>query len=94
MIIGIENLLFNSWPSGEDHHPVADQVPDVPEPHLILKTKKVNKRVCLNVGGVRHEVMWRMLQNIPNSRLGRLEKAGSHEEILRLCSDYSLLDNE
>ena len=61
---------------------------------MILKTKKVNKRVCLNVGGVRHEVMWKMLENIPNSRLGRLEKAGSHAEILRLCSDYSLLDNE
>ena len=77
---------FDSWPSDDQH--------SIPEPHIILKTKKVNKRVCLNVGGERHEVMWRVLQNIPNSRLGRLEKAGSHEEILRLCSDYSLLDNE
>ena len=65
-----------------------------PEPFLILKTRRVNKRVTLTVGGVRHEVMWRILQNIPNSRLGRLEAAATHEEILELCSDYSLLDNE
>ena len=65
-----------------------------PEPFLILKTRRVNKRVTLTVGGVRHEVMWRILQNIPNSRLGRLEAATSHEEILDLCSDYSLMENE
>ena len=88
-MINKPKILFTSWPSGE--HPIPEQIPD---PHLILKTKKVNKRVCLNVGGVRHEVMWRMLENVPNSRLGRLEKAESHEEILKLCSDYSLLDNE
>ena len=63
----------------------------------------------------RHEVMWRMLEQvkiqkycgktqifrhfpsfnkIPNSRLGRLARVRSHEEILQLVSDYSLVDNE
>ena len=31
---------------------------------------------------------------IPNSRLGKLSKAATHQEILNLCSDYSLVDNE
>ena len=31
---------------------------------------------------------------IPNSRLGLLAAASTDEEITRLCSDYSLVDNE
>jgi len=50
--------------------------------------------VTLNVGGVRHEVLWKMLEQIPNSRLGLLAKACTHSEILFLCADYSLVDNE
>ena len=34
----------------------------------------MNKRVTLNVGGIRHEVMWRMLEQIPESRLGLLSQ--------------------
>ena len=26
--------------------------------------------ITLNVGGVRHQVLWKTLQSIPNSRLG------------------------
>ena len=37
----------------------------------------MNKRVTLNVGGIRHEVMWRMLEQIPESRLGLLSKVFS-----------------
>lgn len=66
----------------------------IPDPFIIQKSKQLNKRVALNVGGVRHEVMWRMLEQIPHSRLGRLARAGTHEEIIKLCSDYSLVDNE
>merc|ERR1719347_1507675 len=40
------------------------------------------------------EVLWKMLEQIPNSRLGLLSKACSHSEILSLCADYSLVDNE
>ena len=42
----------------------------------------------------RHEVMWRMLEQVPESRLGRLRTAQTHQDILLLCSDYSLVDNE
>ena len=34
------------------------------------------------------------LFQIPNSRLGQLAKAATHEKILELCADYSLVDNE
>jgi hypothetical protein len=66
----------------------------VPDPFIIAKSRQLNKRVTLNVGGVRHEVLWRMLDQVPLSRLGRLSRAGTHQQILALCSDYSLVDNE
>lgn len=65
-----------------------------PEPNLIEQYKRENKRVTLNVGGERHEVMWKTLGRVPYSRLGRLRKAYSHEEILDLVDDYSLVENE
>ncbi len=43
-----------------------------PDSFIIAKSRQMNKRVTLNVGGVRHEVMWKMLESIPRSRLGRL----------------------
>ncbi|CAB4064772.1 KCNB1 [Lepeophtheirus salmonis] len=52
-------------------------------------------RVTLNVGGIRHEVMWKMLEGIPRSRLGRLAlQATTHDLILDLCDAYNLVDNE
>ena len=33
----------------------------------MLQSRQLNKRVTLNVGGVRHEVMWKMLESIPRS---------------------------
>ena len=66
-----------------------------PDSFIITKSRQLNKRVCLNVGGVRHEVMWKMLEGIPRSRLGKLAMLGtSHEKILELCDAYSLVDNE
>ena len=44
----------------------------VPEPFIIAKSRQLNKRVTLNVGGVRHEVMWKILENVPRSRLGEI----------------------
>ena len=62
----------------------------IPDPFIISKSRILNKRVTLNVGGVRyfqiynglvfdntifrHEVLWKMLEQIPNSRLGLLSK--------------------
>jgi hypothetical protein len=34
-----------------------------PDPFIIQKSRELNKRVTLNVGGSRHEVMWKMLES-------------------------------
>ncbi|EUB58327.1 Potassium voltage-gated channel protein Shab [Echinococcus granulosus] len=52
------------------------------------------KRVLLNVGGSQHEVLWKTLARLPNSRLGRLCRVKSHEELMSLCDDYNLAKNE
>ncbi|XP_023326971.1 potassium voltage-gated channel subfamily S member 1 isoform X2 [Eurytemora carolleeae] len=65
-----------------------------PDTSLILRARQVNKRVALNVGGIRHEVMWKMLEQYPGSRLGALARAETHQDIFKLVSDYSLQENE
>lgn len=62
-----------------------------------LKKKKTSwgtRRVLLNVGGAQHEVMWRTLARLPNSRLGRLCQVRQHECLMNLCDDYNLEKNE
>ncbi|RNA00607.1 potassium voltage-gated channel subfamily B member 2-like [Brachionus plicatilis] len=61
---------------------------------ILLKKFTSQKRVLLNVGGTRHEVMWRTLEKLPSSRLGRIRWAKSVAEISRLCDDISLAHNE
>lgn len=52
------------------------------------------RRLILNVGGVKHEIMWKTLERLPRSRLGKLRYAQSATEIYELCDDYDLDENE
>ena len=61
---------------------------------LETRTSFNEKRIILNVGGVRYEAMWKTLEKIPNSRLGKIRFAASIEQIEALCDDYSFKDNE
>ncbi|CAF1510652.1 unnamed protein product [Rotaria magnacalcarata] len=64
----------------------------------------IPRKVTLNVGGVRHEVLWHTLSRLPNTRLGRLAKLRQttlsttplmlHDEVIRLCDDYDLSSGE
>jgi hypothetical protein len=66
----------------------------IPTAQSISESKVKNKRVILNVGGERHEVLWESLSRYPITRLGRLKECNSHDGLLSLCDDYCLESNE
>ena len=58
-----------------------------------IKTKN-ERRVILNVGGTKHEVLWKTLEKLPSSRLGKLRFAATLSDLEKLCDDYDVKSNE
>lgn len=89
MKISNDNLINKSVNHASDENEAMDQ-----EENDLTKKFIFQKRVLLNVGGTRHEVMWRTLEKVPNSRLGKIRWAKSLGEIRHLCDDMNLAENE
>ena len=53
-----------------------------------------SKRLTLNVGGAKHEVLWTTLNRLPHTRLGRIISCQNHEDLMEICDDYDLSNME
>ena len=60
----------------------------------IARNAAEDRPVLLNVGGTRYELSWALLDKLPQSRLGRLRKCRTEEEVLEVADGYDPDRNE
>ncbi|CAF0755497.1 unnamed protein product [Brachionus calyciflorus] len=72
----------------------ADEEVQDEETQTPLRLEKNFRRVVLNVGGVKHELLWSALERLPKTRLGKLRFAKNLNEIQELCDDFDPSENE
>jgi hypothetical protein len=70
------------------------QMGTVPDSNTIVRLKMMSKRVIINVGGVKHELMWKTMDRMPHTRLGKLKHCNTHDAIMELCDDYNIAEME
>ena len=89
---GVNMILPDMCSTTERFYPASEGI--IPDSNAIIRSRDLSKRVILNVGGTKHEVMWRTLDRMPHTRLGKLRLCNSHESLMELCDDYNLVDKE
>lgn len=73
------------------HHPhsISQQAP-----YSSRFNRSNDYKILVNVGGIRHELLWSTLEKFPFTRLGRLQECRTEDAILNYCDHYSYDENE